>query len=78
MVNGRDAHMFNQEHSSITDTILLNKNVNKPDRELFAVISEGLNSIEISKRSRSDRNSVVSVRPVADTFAQKPSSLRHL
>ena len=56
--------MFNQEHSSIADTILLNENVNQLDRELFVVISKGLNSIKISKLLRSGGNSVVSVRPV--------------
>ena len=37
--------MFNDEHSIITNIILLHEDVNKLDRELRDMISEGLSSI---------------------------------
>ena len=46
---GRGAEMFNNEHSIITNIILLQEDVNKFDRELHDMISEGLSSIGIDK-----------------------------
>ena len=49
MVNGSEAHRFNLEHVRITDSILHNQNVASLDREMKAVMEEGLRSLVIDK-----------------------------
>ena len=66
MVNGRGAEMFNDEHSIITNIILLHEDFNKLDRELHDMISEGLSSIGIDKTLKSTQNLRAAVGPLCE------------